>query len=185
MKPACLAALAALAACWRSIRDMWSQKTAKPIRHCIPGTRQIKAGLPMNSSTVSAELELRCVIPHQATVPLAASFCYSREEPYAIRVAFHAGQDKPVEWTFARDLLSMGIVRCEGIGDVRVWPSADTAGSVLNIELCSPFGQAHFQASVKEISDFLRRTCQIVQAGEEGDHLDFESELTCLLRRGQ
>ena len=118
-------------------------------------------------------------------MPLAASFCYSREEPYAIRVAFHAGQDKPVEWTFARDLLSMGIVRCEGIGDVRVWPSADTAGSVLNIELCSPFGQAHFQASVKEISDFLRRTCQIVQAGEESDYLDFESELTCLLRRGQ
>jgi Streptomyces sporulation and cell division protein, SsgA len=142
----------------------------------------------MNSSTVSAELELRCLIPRQTTVAMAASFFYSREDPYAIRVAFHVERDEPIEWTFARDLLSMGMVRCEGVGDVRVWPSTGSEGgapgNVLNIELCSPFGQAHFQAAVKEISDFIRRTCQIVPVGEESDYVDFESELTDLLRRG-
>lgn len=142
----------------------------------------------MNGSTISAELELRCAIPQQTAAPVAASLFYSREDPYAIRIAFHVGRDSPVEWIFARDLLSKGMVGCEGLCDVRVWPSAGSAGgaqgSVLNIELCSPFGQAHLEAPVKEISDFVRRTYQTVPAGEESDHLNIESELTDLLRQG-
>jgi hypothetical protein len=142
----------------------------------------------MDSGTVTAELELLVVIPPRTTLPVPASFSYSREDPYAIHVAFHVGEGKSVEWTFARDLLSRGIAEREGIGDVRVWPSAGSAdrapGSVLNIGVQSPFGEAHFEASANEISDFVRRTCQIVPAGEESDHLDFESELTDLLSRG-
>jgi hypothetical protein len=141
----------------------------------------------MNSSTVSAELGLRLVVPQQTIVPLVASLYYSREDPYAIRIAFHVGLDEPVEWIFARDLLAMGIEGREGLGDVHVWPSAGSEGgapgSVLNIELSSPFGQAHFEAPVKEISDFLRRTYQIVPAGEETDHVDVETELANLLRK--
>ena len=140
-----------------------------------------------SSSTVSAELGLRLVVPQQTIVPLMASLFYSREDPYAIRIAFHVGLDEPVEWIFARDLLAMGIEGREGQGDVQVWPSAGTEGgepgSVLNLELSSPFGQAHFEAPVKEISDFLRRTYQIVPAGDESDHVDVEAELTDLLRQ--
>ncbi|WP_300605859.1 SsgA family sporulation/cell division regulator, partial [Trebonia sp.] len=110
-----------------------------------------------------------------------------REDPYAIRIAFHVGLDEPVEWIFARDLLSTGIETREGLGDVTVWPSAGSEGgapgSVLNIELSSPFGQAHFEAPVKEISDFLRKTYQIVPAGKESDHVDVEAELNDLLRQ--
>jgi sporulation and cell division protein SsgA len=138
----------------------------------------------MDSSTVSTELELRVVSPRQTTLPLPASFSYSREDPYAVHVAFHVGEGKSVEWTFARDLLSMGIAGREGLGDVRVWPSAGPEGSVLNIGVRSPFGEAHFEAPTNEILDFVRRTCQIVPVGEESDHLDFESELTDLLSRG-
>jgi Streptomyces sporulation and cell division protein, SsgA len=140
-----------------------------------------------SSSTVSAELGLRLVVPQQPIVPLVASLFYSREDPYAIRIAFHVGLDKPVEWILARDLLSMGIEGREGIGDVHVWPSAGSEGgwpgSVLNIELSSPFGQAHFEAPVKEISGYLRRTYQIVPTGDESDHVDVEAELTDLLRQ--
>jgi hypothetical protein len=50
-----------------------------------------------------------------------------------------------------------------------VWPSDGSVGgepgSVVNIELSSPFGQAHFGAPASRISDFLRRTFQIVAAG--------------------
>ena len=142
----------------------------------------------MSSSTVSAEVELRCVVQQQMIAPLAASFFYSREDPYAVRLAFHVGQDEPVKWVFARDLLSMGLVARAGTGDVLVWPSAGSegsaAGSVLNIELRSSFGRALFEAPADEIADFVRRTCQIVPAGEESDHLNFESELTDLLRLG-
>ncbi len=140
-----------------------------------------------SSSTVSAELGLRLVVPQQTIVPLMASLFYSREDPYAIRIAFHVGLDEPVEWIFARDLLAMGIEDREGLGDVQVWPSAGTEGgepgSVLNLELSSPFGQAHFEAPVKDVADFLRKTYQIVAVGEEGDHVDVEAELNDLLRQ--
>ncbi len=140
-----------------------------------------------SSSTVSAELGLRLVVPQQTIVPLVASLFYSSEDPYAIRIAFHVGLDEPVEWIFARDLLSKGIEGREGLGDVQVWPSAGTQGgapgSVLNIELSSPFGQAHFEAPAKDISEFLGRTYQIVPAGDESDYVDVEAELTDLLRQ--
>lgn len=142
-----------------------------------------------SSSTVSAELGLRLVVPQQTVVPLVASLYYSTEDPYAIRIAFHVGLEEPVEWIFARDLLSMGIEGREGLGDVVVWPSAGSEGgapgSVLNIELSSPFGQAHFEAPVKEVSDFLRRTFAMVPAGDEENFVDVEAELTALLRKAQ
>ena len=140
-----------------------------------------------NSSTVSAELGLRLVVPQQTIVPLVASLYYSKEDPFAIRIAFHVGLDEPVEWIFARELLSTGVEGEQGLGDVKVWPStgseSDLPGSVLNIELSSPFGQAHFEAPLQEIADFLRRTYQVVPVGSETDHVDVESELTDLLRQ--
>ena len=141
----------------------------------------------MDSSMVSAELGVWLVLPEQKIVALAASLVYSREDPYAVRIGFHVGLDVPIEWTFARDLLSTGIEEREGLGDVTVWPSADSEGgapgSVLHIELSSPLGQAHFEAPAREISDFLRRTYQIVPAGEESRHIDVEAELNDLLRQ--
>jgi hypothetical protein len=144
-----------------------------------------------SSSTVSAELGLRLVVPQQTVVPLVASLYYSKEDPYAIRIAFHVGLDEPVEWIFARDLLSNGIEGREGLGDVVVWPSAESVdgdsapGSVLNIELSSPFGQAHFEAPIKEISDFLKRTYAIVPGGDETDFVNVEAEIADLLRKAQ
>ena len=139
----------------------------------------------MNSSnTVSAELGLRLVAPQQTIVPLTGSIYYSREDPYAVRIALHVGLDEPVEWVFVRDLLSMDIGGREGIGDVHVWPSAGSeGGSVLNIELSSPFGQAHLEAPAREVSDFLRRTYRIVPDGQESDYIDVEAELNDLLRQ--
>jgi hypothetical protein len=111
-------------------------------------------------------------------------------------MAFHVGTDEPVEWIFARDLLAAGITSPQGEGDVKVWPSAQSCaesdgldvigvaegdGAVLNIELSSPFGQAHFEAPAQAMSAFLRRTYQIVPAGRESDHIDIGAELDDLL----
>jgi len=141
----------------------------------------------MDSSTVSAELGVQLILPDQAAIPLAASIVYSREDPYAAHIAFHIGLDEPIEWTFARDLLSTGTGDREGLGDVRVWLSAGPEdgrpGSVLNLELSSPFGHAHFQVPAKSISDFLRRTYQLVPPGEESEHIDVEAGLNDLLRQ--
>jgi hypothetical protein len=138
----------------------------------------------MNPTTASAELAFRLIVPQQTIVPLVASLYYSSEDPYAIRVAFHVGLDEPVEWIFARELLSNGLKDRDGIGDVRVWPApgqGGAAGQVLHIELSSPFGEAHFEAPTRDVSDFLRRTYRIVPAGEESGFVDVEAELTDLL----
>ena len=129
----------------------------------------------------------RLVVPQQTIVPLVASLYYSSDDPYAIRIAFHVGLDEPVEWIFARDLLAAGVNAREGNGDVTVWPSkgASGAGQVLNIELSSPFGQAHFEAPIKEISDFLKRTHAVVPAGDETDFVDVDGELNDLIRKAQ
>lgn len=143
----------------------------------------------MSSSkdTLSAELGFRLVVSQQTTVPLAGSLSYAREDPYAIRIAIHVGLDEPVEWIFARELLSLGVKSHEGIGDVHVWPSvgseADEPGGILNIELSSPFGQAHLETPAKAVSDFLRRAHQIVPDGKESEHIDVTAELNDLLRR--
>jgi hypothetical protein len=143
-----------------------------------------------SSTTVSAELGLRLVVPQQTIVPLVASLYYSRNDPYAVRMAFHVGTDEPVEWIFARDLLSAGIESRQGEGDVQVWPSepadAPEGGSgavVLNIELSSPFGQAHFEAPAEAMAAFLKRTYSIVPAGKESGFVDIESELNDLLKQ--
>jgi hypothetical protein len=151
-----------------------------------------------SSTTISAELGLRLVVPQQTIVPLVASMFYSGSDPYAVRMAFHVGTDEPVEWIFARDLLAAGIESRQGEGDVHVWPSpgscADTGGldltgssqpgdKVLNIELSSPFGRAHFEAPAQAMAAFLRRTYQIVPAGQESRYIDIEAALNDLLRK--
>ena len=88
---------------------------------------------------------------------------------------------------FARDLLSAGTGERAGLGDVTVWPSAGSGsggpGGVLNLELSSPSGRAHFEVPARGISDFLRGTYQLVPAGEESEHIDVEAGLDDLLRR--
>jgi sporulation and cell division protein SsgA len=134
-------------------------------------------------ATVSAELGLSLVVPEHGAVPLVASLCYSARDPYAIRMAFHVGTDDPVEWIFSRDLLSAGLGGPAGEGDVQVWPGEDHGLGVLNLALSSPFGQAHFEAPMISIADFLNRTYGLIAAGHESDFVNIDSELDELLWR--
>lgn len=133
-----------------------------------------------STTTVSAELGLRLVVPDRTTVPLLAGLEYSAADPYAVRMAFFVGNDEPVEWIFARDLLTVGIVRRVGEGDVQVWP-AGPDDSVMNLSLSSPFGNALFEVPLSPLADFLHRTYQVVPAGHESRFVDIEAELENLL----
>ena len=53
--------------------------------------------------------------------------------------------------------------------------------SVLNIKLCSPFGEAHFEAPIEAIANFLDRTYGIVPMGRESAVIDIDGELSSLL----
>ena len=59
-----------------------------------------------SSTTISAELGLKLVVPQQTIVPLVASLYYSGRDPYAARMAFHVGSDAPVESLFSLDMLA-------------------------------------------------------------------------------
>jgi Streptomyces sporulation and cell division protein, SsgA len=138
----------------------------------------------MNSSaTVSAELGLSLVVPEHGAVPLVASLYYSADDPYAIRMAFHVGADEPVEWIFARELLTAGLEGPAGEGDVQVWPSAEHGNEVLNLALSSPFGEAHFEAPHSATAAFLSRTFDMIAADRESEFLDVDTELDDLLWR--
>jgi hypothetical protein len=133
------------------------------------------------STTISAELALRLVVPDRTTVPLLATVEYAANDPYALRVAFHVGNDEPVEWIFARELLTIGMSRLVGDGDVQVWPGEAGTQRSINIGLSSPFGDALFEAPFAPLADFLRRTFEIVPAGREAEFLDITAELDNLL----
>lgn len=137
----------------------------------------------MNSSaTVAAEIGLRLVDPEHSGVPLTASLHYRGDDPYAIRMAFHVGTNNPVEWIFARDLLTVGLSQGAGDGDIRLWPGP-VQTDVLNIALSSPGGHAHFEAPLMAVTGFLLRTFEVVPAGREEEFFDVDGELNGLLRR--
>jgi hypothetical protein len=139
--------------------------------------------MAMNSSTtVSAELGLRLVVPDRTTVPLLAGLEYAADDPYAIRMAFHVGDGEPVEWIFARELLTVGIVRRVGDGDVAVWPAVPGEDErTLHLALSSPFGNARFEVPLSPLADFLHRTYKVVPTGREPEFIDIDAELENLL----
>jgi hypothetical protein len=153
-------------------------------RHSGAPYDKARSGHMMNSSaTVSAELGLSLVVPEHGAVPLVASMCYSADDPFAIRMAFHVGADEPVEWIFARELLAAGLQGPAGEGDVQVWPSEDGGLEVLNLALSSPFGEAHFEAPRAATAEFLHRTYAMIARGREHEFLDLDTELDDLLWR--
>jgi Streptomyces sporulation and cell division protein, SsgA len=144
-------------------------------------------------TSVSAELSLGLVRPEHTIVPLMASLHYAREDPYAVKMAFHVGTAEPVEWTLARELLAAALHSREGIGDVQVWPSTapgdpeagreGTASGygIVNIAMTSPFGHAQFEAPAAAIAAFLHRTYLIVPEGQETNYIEWDAELAVLL----
>ena len=131
--------------------------------------------------SVTAEMALRLVVPGNASLPVMASLRYDTEDPYAVHVGFRTGGDEVVEWTFARQLLTDGVSRPAGEGDVRVWPSQSGNGSVVNLALSSPSGRALFEVPLSELVEFLTRTYGAVPTGAESDFVDLDAELALLM----
>lgn len=130
---------------------------------------------------VSTELGLRLVVPDGASLPVTADLAYDTSDPYAVTVTFHTGAAEPVRWTFARQLLTEGVERSVGQGDVRVWPSHTDALPVVCIALSSPSGRALFEAPLSGVVEFLSRSYLAVPTGSESDYVDLDAELGTLL----
>jgi hypothetical protein len=136
-------------------------------------------------ATVTAELELRLVVPGGPSLPVVAGLRYDSNDPWAVRVAFQTGGegDGIVEWMFARQLLTDGVAKACGDGDVRVWPSLHGADRVVNLAMASPSGSALFEIDRDALVEFLQQTYLAVPTGHESDAVDLDAELTVLLNR--
>jgi hypothetical protein len=131
--------------------------------------------------TVTAELELRLVVPGSSSLPVVADMRYESSDPYAVQVAFHTGETEVVEWVFARQLLTDGVTHPVGEGDVQVWPSHAAGRPVVCLALSSPSGRALFEAPLSELVEFLTKTYAAVPTGSESDYVDLDAELSLLL----
>ena len=131
--------------------------------------------------SVTAEIELRLIVPGSQSLPVIADLTYDHADPYAVRVAFHTGGSDIVEWTFARSLLTDGVTHPVGEGDVQVWPSHSNGHPVVCISLSSPSGRAMFESPLTQLVEFLTRTYAVVPTGSESDYVDVEAELALLL----
>ena len=138
----------------------------------------------MNSwvpTTVTRELTVQLVAPGDGAVSLPVVLHYDVADPYAVHATFRTGQGDGVSWVFARELLTLGVHRATGDGDVRVWPSWSSGAEVVFVGLTSPDGEALLQAPTLELLDFLGRTFTLCSQGQETDHLDIDSAIESLL----
>ncbi|MEV0925415.1 SsgA family sporulation/cell division regulator [Streptomyces spongiicola] len=132
-------------------------------------------------TVVERELELKLVLSPERSVPVPARLTYRGDDAYAVHITFHIGSERPVHWTFARELLVEGVFRACGEGDVRVWPTRDNGRKAIRIALTSPDGDALLEAPSAQVSAWLERTLRAVPPGTEAEHPGFEEELVELL----
>lgn len=139
-------------------------------------------------ATVTAELELRLVVPGGPSLPVIAGLRYETADPWAVRVAFQTGAknddgsgDGIVEWMFARQLLTDGVAKTVGDGDIRVWPSVIGREHFVNLAMASPSGSALFEIDRDALVEFLQQTYLAVPTGAEGEVVDLDAEIAILL----
>ena len=134
-------------------------------------------------ATVTAELELRLVVPGGPSLPVIANLRYETADPWAVRVAFQTGGegDGIVEWMFARQLLTDGVAKTVGEGDIRVWPSVIGREHFVNLAMASPSGSALFEIDRDALVEFLQQTYLAVPTGSEEDVIDIDAEIAILL----
>jgi len=136
-------------------------------------------------ATVVHEVDLRLIAPGDEGLRLTATLRYQPLDPYAVEATFRAG-DEAISWVLGRDLLSEGLTKVSGEGDVRVWPTLDLGESgeqsrVVMLQLSSPDGRALLAAPAEEVGAFLAETYEVVPPGGEGEHLDIENVVERLL----
>jgi len=140
-----------------------------------------EGGLGGTGREVRQELTVSLVLGPERSVPVPALLSYRASDPYAVHITFHLGQDTPVTWVFARDLLIEGVFRACGHGDVRVWPTRIEGRSVMCLALSSPAGDALIEAPTGAFAAWLERCLRLVPAGREEEALGLDGALAALL----
>ncbi|GGO44448.1 sporulation protein SsgA [Streptomyces daqingensis] len=132
-----------------------------------------------NSNCVRDDWDISLVLSARWVMPLRAHFTYWTDDPYAAQLDFCLDTRNSVRWTFARELLTTGMLRPAGYGDVRVWPTDDGTRVCMCLE--SHQGEALFEIPIFPLSEWLERTYQLVPLSQEHRYLNLETQVEHLL----
>lgn len=114
---------------------------------------------------------------------LQAEFTYDSDDPYAVSLTT-SGDNGRIVWTFARDLLSEGLVVPTGDGDVRVFPGVLEEGPPkILIELSVNGDEALMAADRSDIEAFVAMSHELVARGSESEHLDIDAVIALILQK--
>lgn len=131
-------------------------------------------------SCVHGEWDVALVVSPELTVPMRTRFIYRVQEPYAVHLDFGVGTSRSVRWSFARELLTAGMLRPAGNGDVRVWP--ERARDAVRLALTPPDGHVLLEVPRGSLAGWLESTYQLVPPGDEERFFDIDAPLARLRR---
>lgn len=131
--------------------------------------------------TISRELTFQLIAPATRCAAVLVRMVYDTADPFAVHLHFHAGCEGESRWVFARELLTLGLSRSAGEGDVRIWPSWSDDREVLRIALITAERSALLQAPAGDVLDFLSATFALCPWGTETDVAALDDELRLVL----
>ena len=130
---------------------------------------------------VVTSLTMELFAPLGTATPVDVELSYDPADPFAVAAVFDTTGER-VCWTFARELLRLGLFEPTGDGDVHLWPSTDGSGEeTVVIELCSPDGESTLQARAVVVASFLEATSRVVPFGSESSYVDIDALVAGIL----
>jgi hypothetical protein len=130
---------------------------------------------------VVTTLTMELFAPLGTVVPVDVELHYDPTDPFAVAAVFDAAGEG-VRWTFARELLRLGLFEPIGDGDVHLWPSTDASGEeTVILELCSPDGESMLQTRAVAVASFLEATSRMVPFGTESSYVDIDALVAGIL----
>jgi len=118
---------------------------------------------------------------HGQAAPIVSRWTYRAQDPFAISFAVRRRSDRWVEWLVSRDLVIEGLTTPCGIGDIRMGPQRVDGYDVVEIEIRSDGGSAVLEVDRDLLAHFVNATLEIVDLGEETEHLDLDDAIARLI----
>lgn len=118
---------------------------------------------------------------HGQTSPIVTRWSYRASDPFAISFSVRRSADRWIEWLVARDLVIEGLTTPTGIGDIRMAPRRVDGYDVVETEIRSDGGSAVLEVDRDLLAQFVDATLEIVDLGEENDHLDVDGAIARLI----
>ncbi|GAA4661906.1 SsgA family sporulation/cell division regulator [Streptomyces youssoufiensis] len=130
---------------------------------------------------ISYEMVVYVAVADHPTTALPARLRYDRKDPYAVRLSIGGTTIGTVDWVFARALLSEGLGKPVGTGDVLVRPQHRGHRHSVCVIVRSTAGFALLDIAATALRAFLDQTELLVPTGAEGRHIDLDLLIAELL----